>query len=61
MGRYGGKYVIGYGSIINMENSNLVFRPLSPEIADTPSIIWKGQPITKAASVFLDKMKESFE
>lgn len=61
MAKNGGKYVIGYGSIINMENSNLVFRPLSPEIADTPSLIWKGQPITKAASVFLDKMKESFE
>ena len=54
-----GKYVIGYGSIINMENSALVFRPLSPEISDNLSIIWKGQPITKAGSIFLESMKES--
>ena len=61
MAKSGGKYVIGYGSIINTENSGLAFRPLSPEISDNLSIIWKGQPLTKAAAVFLDKMKESFE
>ena len=61
MAKNGGKYVIGYGSIINTENSSLAYRPLSPEISDNLSIIWKGQPLTKAATVFLDKMKESFE
>ena len=61
MAKNGGKYVIGYGSVINTENSSLAFRPLSPEISDNLSLIWKGQPLTKAATVFLDKMKESFE
>lgn len=61
LAKNGGKYVIGYGSIINTENSSLSFRPLSPEISDTLSLIWKGQPITKAAMVFLNRMKESFD
>ena len=61
LAKKGGKYVIGYGSIINTENSSLSFRPLSPEISDTLSLIWKGQPITKAAMVFLNRMKESFD
>lgn len=61
MAKNGGKYVIGYGSIINTENSTLAFRPLSPEISDDLSLIWKGQPLTKAATVFLDRIKKSFE
>ena len=61
MAKNGGKYVIGYGSIINTENSDLAFRPLSPEISDSLSLIWKGQPLTKAATVFLERMKKSFE
>ena len=60
LAKSGGKYVIGYGSIINMENSSLAFRPLAPEIFDNLSLIWKGQPLTKAAAMFLESMKRSF-
>lgn len=59
MAKNSDKYVIGYGSILNMENSSLAFRPLFPEISDNLSLIWKGQPLTKAAAIFLEMMKDS--
>lgn len=52
-------YAIGFDKIINTSgNSNLCFRPLSPERKADMSIVWKKyQIISKAAEKFLEKIK----
>lgn len=54
-------YAISFDKLINVSgNSNLCFRPLSPCIEATPSLIWKKyQVFTKATSIFLQKFRES--
>lgn len=51
-------YAIGYGSILDTCNTGLVFRQLSPELRDGMCMIWKGKPLTKAASLFLECITE---
>lgn len=53
-------YAIGFDKIINTSgNSNLCFRPLTPERKAGMSIIWKKyQMFSKASEKFMQKMKE---
>lgn len=53
-------YAISLDKLINVSgDSNLCFRPLSPKLTITPSLVWKKyQVFTKAAEKFLQKIQE---
>lgn len=53
-------YAIGFDKIINTSgDGNLCFRPLSPKMEDSMSIIWKKYQIfSKACDKFMMKLKE---
>ena len=53
-------YAVGFDKIINTSgNSNLCFRPLSPEKESEMNIIWKKyQVFSKASEKFMMKLKE---
>ncbi len=55
-------YVIGLDKLLNtMNNSNLTFRPLYPQLSSRLNIVWKkGQVFSKPAKIFLKKLKERF-
>lgn len=52
-------YAICFDKIINVSgNSNLCFRPLEPKITASMYVVWKKyQVLTKAAELFLGKLK----
>lgn len=54
-------YAIGFDKIINTSgNSNLCFRPLSPQIEEGMCIIWKKYQIfSKSSEKFMQQIKES--
>lgn len=56
-------YAISFDKLINVSgDSNLCFRPLSPPIKMTPTLVWKKyQVLTKAAEKFLQKLQEMLE
>lgn len=56
-------YAIGFDKIINTTgNSNLCFRPLTPELKDELSIIWKKYQIfSKPAEKFIAILQENLE
>lgn len=53
-------YAICFDKLINVSgNSNLCFRPLTPQMVAEASIIWKRyQVFSKAATCFLDELKQ---
>ena len=55
-------YVIGLDKLLNtMNNSNLTFKPLYPQLESGLNIVWKkNQIFSSSAKVFLEKIKESF-
>ena len=55
-------YVIGLDKIINVADSNLCFRPLTPKLEARMYVIWKRQPaFTKAAGYFLAELRKVLE
>ncbi len=54
-------YAICFDKIINVSgDSNLCFRPLKPEITASMHVVWKKyQVLTRAAELFLNKLKEN--
>lgn len=54
-------YALTFDKLINTADSNLCFRPLSPQLDATACIIWKRyQVFSKAAERFLQEMQEIF-
>ncbi|WP_343209675.1 LysR family transcriptional regulator [Anaerolentibacter hominis] len=54
-------YALCFDKLINTADSNLCFRPLSPELKAEASIVWKRYQIfTKAADKFLKRLEELF-
>ena len=55
-------YALCYDKLINTRGSNLCFRPVSPRLEARGFIVWKKyQVFSKAASVFLQNLRESLE
>ena len=54
-------YAVCFDKIINVSgNSNLCFRPLEPKITAKMYVVWKRyQVLTKAAELFLQKLREA--
>lgn len=52
---------MGLDGLINTSGSPLCFRPCSPPLLDTMSLIWKrGQLFTPAVQGFLDLLLQNF-
>lgn len=52
---------MGLDGLINTSSSPLCFRPCSPPLLDTMSLIWKrGQLFTPAVQGFLDLLLQNF-
>ncbi len=55
-------YALCFDKLINVEGSELCFRPLSPGMYSAASVIWKRyQVFSKAAEKFIDKLTDLFE
>ena len=54
--------LLTFKDLINTEGTNMVFRPLSPELKSELYLIWnKYQTFTPIAEKFLDQVKKAFE
>ena len=52
-------YALGLDKLINTDGSSLCFRPLSPALEASPSIVWKKYQIfSRPARVFLDCLQK---
>lgn len=57
--RTGACFALTYKDLVP-ENSELVFRPLSPTLADVNTLIWnKNQPLPNVARLFIKKISEN--
>lgn len=55
-------YALCYDKLINTQGSNLCFRPFSPRLEARGFIVWKKyQVFSKAAGIFLQKLREILE
>ncbi len=48
-----------YENLINISETDLVFRPLTPTVTDQNNLIWnKNRQLSNVAQVFLNRLKE---
>lgn len=63
MVREGSAYIVTFDHLINnSNNSELTFRPLSPAVTETTSVIWKKNVVqSKVAQLFIQRLKASLD
>lgn len=60
--KYGNYCLFTYKDLTNLEDGNLIYRPIKPTVYDNNRVIWrKDIELSNVAQLFLKRLKENLE